>query len=180
MNTPSPPRLAGWLLRCIVPTEERESIMGDLAEEFSFRTQSSAAWWYWGQTLRSIPIIAWQSVRRGLSIQTFLVALGAYFAAGLVEFAADAALAKIVNPKSFWEPVLGLITGLTTMTAGGYAAARLRQGAEKLMSGLILLAVTILFAAQVGEAPVWYGLAFLVAGPVASLAGGALALKRKT
>jgi hypothetical protein len=155
--------------------------MGDLAEEFSFRIQSSGScWsWYWGQTLRSIPAIAWQALWQGRWIRTFLVALGAYIAAGLVEFAADSALLHTVNPESLSHPVLSLIIGLATMLAGGYVAARLRPGAEKVMSALVLVAVSVLLAAQVGDTPLWYGLAFLIAGPLASLAGGALILRSK-
>ena len=181
MNPPSPPRLANWLLRCFVSAMDREEIIGDLAEEFSFRIQSSCSCrsWYWGQTLRSIPPMAWQAVRQGHWIRTFLAALGAYIAAGLLEFAADAALGKTLNPESLLHTVLSLIVGLATMVAGGYLAARLRPGAERLMSAMIGVAVTVLLAAKVGDAPLWYGLAFLIAGPLASLAGGALIVRSK-
>ena len=177
----SPPRLANWLLRCFLPAMDREEIMGDLAEEFSLRTQSSdSCWsWYWGQTLRSIPPIAWKAARQGCWIRTFSVGLGVYIAAGLLESAADAALSGVVNPESSLRPVLSLIIGLATMVAGGYVAARLRPGAETVMSVIVFCAVTALLAAQVGDAPLWYGLAFLIAGPLSSLAGGALFLWNK-
>jgi len=182
VNPHSPPRLANWLLRCFVPTVDREEIMGDLTEEFSLRIQSSGScWsWYWGQTLRSISLIAWKAARQGCWVRTFLVALGAYIAAGLLESAADAALWGTVNPESLFERVLSLIIGLVTIVGGGYVAARLRPGAETVMSVIVFVAVTVLLAARVGNAPLWYGLAFLVAGPLSSLAGGALFLRTKT
>ena len=182
MNPHSPPRLANWLLRCLVPATDREEIMGDLAEEFFLRTQSprSCRSWYWGQALRSIPPIAWNAARQGRWIRTLLVGLGAYFAAGLLESAVYAALSRTVNPDSSFQPVLSLIIGLATMVGGGYVAARLRPGAETVMSATVFVAVVLLFAAQVGDAPLWYGLTFLIAGPLATLAGGALFLRRKT
>src|SRR5215469_18265802 len=99
VNPHFPPRLANWLLRWFVPANDREEIMGDLAEEFSLRVQSSDSCrsWYWGQTLRSIPPMAWKATRQGRWIRTFLVAMGAYIAAGLVESVADAVLLKTVN-----------------------------------------------------------------------------------
>jgi len=73
-----------------------------------------------------------------------------------------------------------LIIGLATMVGGGYVAARLRPGAEMVMSVTVFAAVVVLFAVQVGDAPLWYGLAFLSTGPLATLAGGALFLRRRT
>lgn len=181
MNPHSPPRMANWLLRCFVPATDREEIIGDLAEEFSLRIQSSGSgWsWYWGQTLRSIPTMVWKAARQGRWIRTFFVALGAYIAAGLVEAGASAALLGIVNPASSLRLVLTVIIGLSTILAGGYVAARLRPGAQTVMSVIIFVAVAALLAARVGDTPFWYGLVFLIAGPLSSLAGGALSLRRK-
>jgi hypothetical protein len=182
VNPRFPPRLANWLLRWFVPAKDREEIMGDLAEEFSLRVQSSnSCWsWYWGQTLRSIPPMAWKATRQWRWIRTFLVALGAYIAAGLVESMADAVLLKTANAQSLSHTILSLIIGLTTTAGAGYVAARFRSGAETVMAAIVLLAVTVLLAARVGEMPLWYGFAFLIAGPLASLAGGALFLRSRT
>jgi hypothetical protein len=182
VNPHSPPRLANWLLRWFIPAKDREEIMGDLAEEFALRVQSSDACrsWYWGQTLRSIPPMAWKATRQGRWIRTFLVALGAYIAAGLVESVADAVLLKTVNPQSLLHTVLSLIIGLTTTAGAGHVAARFRSGAETVTAAFVLFAVTVLLAARVGEVPLWYGFTFLIAGPLASLAGGALFLGSRT
>lgn len=156
--------------------------MGDLAEEFSLRIQASdSCWfWYWGQALRSIPPVLWKSARQGCWIRTFFVALGAYIAASVVEAVADAALSGILIPESPLHTILSLIIGLASIGAGGYLAARLRPGADTAMGVIVFVAVTALIAANVGDAPLWYGLAFLIAGPLSSLAGGALFLRRKT
>lgn len=182
VNPNSLPRLADWLLRWLVPATDREQIRGDLAEEFSLRAQSSdSSWsWYWGQTLRSIPPMAWKAARQGHWIRTFLVALGAYIAAGLLESVANAVLLKSVNPQSLLHSILSLIIGLATIAAAGYVAARFRPGAETVMGGIVFVAVTVLLAARAGEVPLWYGFAFLIAGPLASLAGGALFSRSQT
>ena len=182
MNPNSPPRLADWLLRWLIPATDREQIRGDLAEEFSLRVQSSVSSrsWYWGQTLRSIPPMAWKTVRQGHWIRTFLVALGASIASGLLESVADAVLLKRVNSPSLLHSILSLIIGLATMAAAGYVAARFRPGAETVMGAIVLVAVTVLLVGRVGEVPLWYGFAFLIAGPLASVAGGALFLRRRT
>ena len=39
MKSHSPPRLANWLLGSLLPAKDRQEIMGDLAEEWSFHVQ---------------------------------------------------------------------------------------------------------------------------------------------
>lgn len=182
VNPASPPRLANWLLRWFIPAKNREEIMGDLAEEFSLRGRSSdsSLSWYWGQTLRSIPPITWKTTRLGRWVHTFLVAWGAYIGAGLVESALDAILLKTVNQQSLLHALLSLIIGLATMAGAGCTTARFRPGAETVMSVIVFLAVAVMITARVGDMPLWYGFAFLVAGPLASLTGRAISLRSRT
>jgi hypothetical protein len=53
-----PPRIASWLLDLFAPSEQAESITGDLLEEFSERASKSgvafARNWYWRQTVKTI------------------------------------------------------------------------------------------------------------------------------
>jgi len=54
-----PPQLAVWLLRRCLPAEDRECLLGDLAEEFRDvqvprRGGFGARRWYWGQMIRSL------------------------------------------------------------------------------------------------------------------------------
>lgn len=62
------PALARWLLRCATPIDDRNDVLGDLAEEFATRAASrgpsEARAWYWRQTLRSIGPLAARRVRR--------------------------------------------------------------------------------------------------------------------
>ena len=57
-----PPRIAAWLVNLFTPTEEAESIPGDLLEEFSQLASKSGASvarsWYWRQTAKTIAHLA--------------------------------------------------------------------------------------------------------------------------
>ena len=62
-----PPRTAVWLLDLFTPAERAESIQGDLLEEFSLLVSksgvASARRWYWRQTMKTVPQLAWVGVR---------------------------------------------------------------------------------------------------------------------
>ena len=83
MSTTQPPRLATWLLVRLASNEKRESLIGDLAEQY--RSGRSASW-YWRQTLGSIATGAWGEVRdhKLLATRAVLVGLAAMWAFGAV------------------------------------------------------------------------------------------------
>lgn len=58
LQLPQPPRIAEWLLTLFAPADRAESMIGDLAEEFSVlilnSDLSSARNWYWRQTVKTI------------------------------------------------------------------------------------------------------------------------------
>jgi hypothetical protein len=51
MSTTSPPRLAAWLLERLVSGAKKESLIGDLAEQYE---HGRSAAWYWRQVLTAI------------------------------------------------------------------------------------------------------------------------------
>jgi hypothetical protein len=173
-----PPRLASGLLGRILPEKDREAVLGDLAEEYALRARStsplSVAHWYWRQVCRSIPRVVWCFVRRGCWLRTLTVAIGAYIAAGMIEFAGDAAISRLFPEGALIQAALGVIAGLATMALAGYIAARIRAGAEAALAGIVATSVVVLMATRSDSAPLWYQLAFLIGGPVASWAGGTL------
>ncbi len=173
MRRRQPPRIACWLLGRLVPERDRDAVMGDLAEEYALRARS-ASLWYLGQVYRSIPSMVWRSVRGGQWLITLSVAMGAYIAAGAVEFAANLAISRWVAPGASVHAVLGLIAGLATMAVGGYLAAWIRRGAATALAGIVMISVAVLMVTRSETVPLWYQLAFLIAGPLASLAGGRL------
>jgi hypothetical protein len=100
--------------------------------------------------------------------------MGAYIAAGMVEFAGDEAISKVIPPEAPVHAVLGMIVGLTTMALGGYVAAWIRRGAATALAWIVMISVAILMVTRSGSVPLWYQLAFLIVGPAASWAGGRL------
>jgi hypothetical protein len=106
--------------------------------------------------------------------------MGAYVAAGILEFVGETAISRLLAPGARAHAVLGLIVGLTTMALGGYFAARIRAGAATALAAIVMISVAILMVTQSDSAPLWYQLAFLIAGPLASFAGGTLFLKKQT
>ena len=157
--------------------------MGDLAEEYALRARSASrpavSDWYWGQVYRSIPPVVWRSVRGGHWLRTLSVAMGAYLAAGMVEFAGDLAISRLLAPDASVHDVLSMIVGLTTMLLG-YLAAWIRPGAATALAGIVMIGVAVLMVTKSGTVPLWYQRAFLIGGPVASFAGGTLFLRRQT
>ena len=98
----------------------------------------------------------------------------AYIAAGALEFAGTMAISKLLTPGAPVYTVISLVVGLTTMVIGGYFATWIRPGAATVMAGIVMIVVAVLIMTMSGSAPLWYGVAFLVVGPLATLAGGAL------
>ena len=108
------------------------------------------------------------------------VAMGAYIAAGIVEFAGEMAISRLLARGGWIHEVLSLILGLTTIVLGGYFAAWIRPAAATALAGIVMIAVAVLMITKTGSVPLWYQLAFLIVGPLASLAGGTLFLRRQT
>ena len=183
MSQHSPSRLATWLLERVLPDRDRDAILGDLFEEYELRARSitpkMVSRWYWGQVCGSIPGIVRGSVARGRSLLTLGVAIGAYIAAGALEFAGTMAISKLLKPDASVYTVISLVVGLTTMVIGGYFATWIRPGADIVLAGIVMIVVAVLMMTMTGSEPLWYGLTFLVVGPLAALAGGALCRGRR-
>jgi hypothetical protein len=179
-----PPRVSTWLLGCFLPESDREAVLGDLVEEYGIRVRSAsisnAAGWYWSQVWRSIPPALWVGVRRGGWLSTVGVAIGAYIVAGMIEFVGLAVMARLLSPVGRAFPVLSVIVGLATLVLGGYLAAWIRPAAATVLAAIVILVIVVLFVTMRDSAPLWYGLVFLVFGPVAALAGGTLYRIRRT
>ena len=157
-------------------------MLGDLVEEYAIRAQSAshpgATGWFWRQVWSSIPPVLSLGIRRGAWLTTVGVAIGAYVVAGMIEFAGVAAIMRLLGPDAWALPVLSALVGLGTIVLGGYLAARIRPGAATALAVIVLLVVVTLLVAVPESAPLWYGLTFLVGGPVAALAGGSLGRSR--
>jgi hypothetical protein len=178
------PRVATCLLKCFLPPTDREVVLGDLIEEYAIRARSDPASmvdrWYWGQVYRSIPQAQWSAIRRGGAVTTLTTALAAFIAAGALESAGLAALSRVLVMDANQPTALSVIVGLATIMLGGYVAAWIRPGAAQALAGIEMIAVVILMVTMSGSAPLWYGLTFLIIGPLAACAGGTLRIGRQT
>ncbi len=126
-----------------------------------------------------MPLVLWSERRRGQWLATLGVAMVAYIAASVLESVGTSLVLERLRPDPRLATVLSLIVGLVTMVIGGYGAAVIRQGAAPVLAGIIFMVVVALLATVPGSAPLWHGLTFLIAGPVAALAGGRLSLRRR-
>lgn len=172
------PRVATWLAGCVWPHADRQVVVGDLIEEYALRARSTspslARRWYWGQICRSVPFALWSSIRRGSALSTLAVAAAAYVAAGVLEFAGTVVIARLLDATARPFAVVSAVVGLITFVLAGYVAASIRSGAAHALAGIVLFAVAMLMLTSSGSAPLWYVLIFLILGPLAALAGGAL------
>lgn len=154
-----------------------DAAIGDLAEEYQLRSQSMshvrAASWYWGQVVRSLPVMWWAAVRRDGWLATIGVALLAWIAASVLEAVADFALVAWLDSDAPVTALPGFAIGLAAMACGGYLASRLRPRATPMLAGVVFVVVAVLMIADGHSAPMWYQVGFLVGGPVMSMAGGA-------
>jgi|SRR6266567_4641307 len=73
MNGQEPPRIAAWLLKRLAAGSNRESLIGDLTEQYP-RKRSSA--WYWRQAVIAIVASAYQDLRdhKWLAVRAILTA----------------------------------------------------------------------------------------------------------
>ena len=173
----APSRLATWLLGRLLSEEDREAVIGDLIEECALKQPDSrlqVSWWYWSQVSRSIAPLVWIGVRREHWGAVFGAAMAAFILANVTEWVATKAIAMVVD-WSVAVPV-NFVVGLAAMALGGYVAAWLRPHASGIVAFLILVMVIVFMATMgVGETgPLWYHIGFLIFGPLAALAGGAL------
>jgi hypothetical protein len=175
--------LASRLLQSLLPEKDRDAVVGDLIEESALRarasSRTSATWWYWGQVARSIPLVLWSELQRRHWFGTLGVAILIYTAASVLESVGTFLVLELFHPDPRLATVLSVIVGLATMALGGYVAASIRQGAPRVLAGIIFIVVVVLFMTVPSSAPLWYGLTFLIAGPAAALAGGQLKLIRR-
>ena len=89
-------------------------------------------------------------------------------------------MSELLTPDARFYTVVSVVVGLTTMVIGGYCATWILPGAATVMAAIVTLVVAVLMTTMSGSEPLSYGLAFLILGPLAALAGGALCCGRCT
>jgi hypothetical protein len=163
----SPPRIATWLAHRLIATEYRESLLGDLAEQYSVRRSRL---WHWRQVLAAIMVSAVADVRDHKLLALRAVALSAVLYVGLASvviegvttvrlwmLAANATVCPRYDPASvrcdFWLVsfvVMSLTPRVLSCLASatiGWVVARWNRSAA---ASSVLLVATIQFLFEYG------------------------------
>lgn len=175
MSCYSPPAFVCRLFQTVLPVPYQGALLGDLIEEYTLRAESTspsaATRWFWGQACRSIPFIVGSSFRTGDWLISASAATGVYVVMGILKFAADFMITKLVAPEPTTYIVLAPIVFLAITSIGGYAAARIRCGTAVFLAFIVMITVGVLIAVKACPVPVpwWYQFGFLTLGPLSVL-----------
>jgi hypothetical protein len=180
MRRTSPPAFACWVLDSVVPVPYRDALLGDLIEEYALRAESAspltASRWFWSQAWRSVASLVWSSLSSGAWLISMSIAMGVYIAMGMLKFAADVAISKLLAPEQATYVVLAPVAFLTASAIGGWVASRIRRGATIFLALIVMITVAVLIDLKVCVIPVpwWYQFGFLTLGPLAVLMAPAI------
>ncbi len=183
MKHAGPPRSATWLLGLFLPQHDKEMLTGDLVEEYTLLASTlqprDASRWYWNQVARSAAPMLWANIRRGLWLKTLGAALVGYLAVVLLVVAGDIAMSKLLSASEFVYSLLSLAVGFPAMALGGYVAASMRPRAAIALAVISVVMGVVSLAVTGGRAPLWYQVALIFVGPIASLTGGWIRIRGK-
>ncbi len=168
-------QLAMWALCRLVPREQREALLGDLAEEYALRARASsssaAARWYLRQICASVVPLLWSGLTHCAWVATAGVALLAYIAIGLVELLVNSAIAGVAATSHGAYNPLGMLLTFPAVVLIGYFAAGFRRRAAIVLVAMMLLSVTAMTLWADENLPTWYRIAYFLVGPAATLIG---------
>lgn len=179
---PSPPRMPAWLLERLLAAPALEYALGDLAEEYALRVEAgstrAADQWYWKQILRSLPALFSHGVRHAGTLRTLAVAIAVHLGASVAETVGQGGI-QMLPLGDAASNVMGVIIGLAAFVCGGYVAARIRPPAALFMAAIAFALVVFLMVTRGDAVPIWYPILYLVLGPLAPIAGGAVASRQR-
>lgn len=200
LSSKKPPRLAVWAVNLFAPTDQAESILGDLHEEFSQVGSKSGSYvarsWYWHQSLWTIAHLAGGGFR-GAPWSTAATVIAGFlllrFAHGLPD-----ELLTVVTDKylMYWSnhfqaylwvlkglPLEYLMGSLFTGCVVGLAAKG-REMIATMTQALILCAMSaagaVWLLAQTGDASFFWNLPWFFTDPAAIVIGGVIARKLRS
>jgi hypothetical protein len=153
-----PPRVPAWLVGLFISSEQTESLLGDLLEEFSELVSksgiASACHWYWRQSAKTIV----NMLGTGLRVAPWLIASSmvvGYLSLGVAYWSSERAVVAIlyryqvyahVDAHTFWLLYAILIERLLEPFFLGCILAAVAKGREM----LITLPLSIYIAATSG------------------------------
>jgi hypothetical protein len=183
MKRAAPPRSATWLFGLVLPQRDREMLLGDLEEEYALLASTlpprKASRWYWNQVIRSAAPLLWANIRRGWWLKTLGAALAGYLAVVVLVMVGDIVMSKLLSAGKQVYALVSLATGFPAMMLGGYLAAWIRPRAAVTLAVITAVMGMVSLAVTGDAAPLWYQIALIVMGPLASLAGGRIRIRGK-
>jgi len=197
---PQPPRMAVWLVSLFTPTEEAESIPGDLLEEFSQVASNSgsaaAERWYWHQTVKTV-VHLFGAGFRVAPWSTLAAVIGGFLLHRFVSGLPDKLLSAVTDRYlTFWSTHFNaylwvlkgmLIAHLIGSMFVGSVIAMAAKGREMvatmtlvLVLGAMAIASLFVIIARIGDASFPWFLPLSFADSFAIIAGGAIVRTRRS
>jgi hypothetical protein len=171
-------RIATWILSRLATARDRESLVGDIAEEYVARanaTSPAAAFkWQLRQICASASPLLWFRLTRTAWLATLGVALLAYIAVAVVEFTANWAILRALPTGTRTYTPLELLITVPAVAVIGYFAARFRRSAATVLGVMMLPVVTAMMLTGTEHMPLWYRIVYFVVGPASAFMGGRL------
>jgi hypothetical protein len=145
MKRYSPPALVCRIFESILPVSYRETLIGDLIEEYPLRVESTSPFtaflWLSSQCGRSVPCTVCASIRSGAWLINLSIAVGVYLSVGTLKVVADLVISKLVAPAQSAHVILAPVVFLMATAIGGCVAARIRFGATIFLALLVMITV---------------------------------------
>ena len=175
-----PPRIAAWLINLFTPSEEEESIPGDLLEEFSQLALKSGASvarsWYWRQTAKTVAHLAAAGFRVA-PVSTTAVIVGGFllrhFVSLLPERVIFAVLQRYPDGIAMGHVIASMFVGCVVAWL-----AKGREIVATMTLGLVLCAMVVaslfLLAARGNAVTTWVFLPWETADWLAIVVGGVI------
>jgi hypothetical protein len=105
-----PPAIAVWLISLFARAEDAETILGDLLEEFSLLASRSGAFsarfWYWRQTIKTIPRLAGAGFRSAPWL-TAAAVVGGFLLRRLVAPLVESAIFAVIEKYQIYDHHFG-------------------------------------------------------------------------
>jgi hypothetical protein len=154
-----------WLLKLVLPRGDRDAVLGDLIEERALHANPDR--WYRQQVVRSVGLIVWANIRRGVWLKTLGAVLASY-----------TLVVVLVVITQTMRTEFSLAAGSFAGAAGGYVAEWMRPTAPRALAVFVFFMGVVSLFLTGNQAPLWYQLGLIVIGPAAVIAGGKLRRRR--
>jgi hypothetical protein len=145
MTSPQPPRLATWILRHFGVGPSNDSLLGDLAEEYS---QGRTRLWYWREVATALILGFAQEIKEHKWLAMRAVAVGWGTSYAISRFLLSPTVVRdtrfLLRPGGIpWIPILWLLLAASNTTTG-WIVARFHRASQRAMLFAYVTSVIIM------------------------------------